>query len=47
MVLSLWFWGRKIEGRRSLFSADGAFALFFLILLIAMTIIFGILREAR
>ncbi|HVJ68191.1 MAG TPA: hypothetical protein VM510_09420 [Caulifigura sp.] len=47
MLLSLWFWGRKIEGRRSLFSIDGAFLFFVLILLILMTVVFGVLREAR
>jgi len=47
MFLSIWIWGRKSGGRRSLTSVDGAFPLFFLVLLIAMTIIFGILREAR
>jgi hypothetical protein len=47
MILSLWFWGRKTDGRRSLVSVGGLFPLLFLLLLVFLGLIlpfFGSLR---
>ena len=47
MILSLWFWGRKINARRSLVSIGGVFPLLFFLLLIFLGLILPILQSLR
>lgn len=44
MILSLWFWGRKLEGRRSLVSVGGVFPLLFLLLLAGLAFVLPMLQ---
>ena len=43
MFLSLWFWGRKTGGRRSLISVGGVLPLQFLLLLAGLMFVLPIL----
>jgi hypothetical protein len=47
VILSLWFWGGKTAGRRSLISVGGVFPFFFLLLPLLVVMIFSILRSLR
>jgi hypothetical protein len=47
MLLSLWFWGRTINGRRSLISIGGVFPCLFILLPLLAVTIFWILQIFR
>ena len=47
MILSLWFWGRKAAGPRSLISVGGAFPILFFLLPLLVVMIFSVLRSLR
>jgi hypothetical protein len=47
MILSLWFWSRKIAGRRTLISVSGVFPLLLFLMLIILGLILPILQRLR
>jgi hypothetical protein len=47
MILSLWFWSRKIAGRRWLVSVDGVLPVLFFLLLVILVFILPLFRSLR